>query len=241
RRLSGFSWFYIWTFLKVFTVLLMDCTYCDRSIKVDPTTIHLLCTRNTLKQKTFVLKHPSDPQMFIVCTDIMVGCVGKCGNNKRFDGASRSCNVISDEHCKPPASAEQTTQALNIPTKCPSNSKTCTYLPFPGDRKSFIICDKSYPPVKGKCLLDTVFNETLQACINDRAIVCKNNVKHCKRKDPKKNYPAREFYFGCIEDPVKFIQCDMGGREFLMSCKYGTVWCNDPLACCIPGNLPTNK
>ncbi|XP_014772865.1 uncharacterized protein LOC106871090 isoform X1 [Octopus bimaculoides] len=214
---------------------------CDSSITVNANFTNLLCTRKALQQKIFVQHDPADTRRFIVCSDIMIGCVGMCPNNKLFDSASRSCNIIPAEHCKPPASARQTTELLKISNSCDLKSKTCDYLPYPGDDSSFIICDKTYPPKKGRCLPDTVFNANLKACINNRAIVCKSNVKHCKPKNRKLNYPAREFYFGCIEDPTAFIQCTIDGREFRKACKNKTVWCNDILTCCIPEYLPLER
>ncbi|XP_029656789.1 uncharacterized protein LOC115230802 [Octopus sinensis] len=109
---------------------------CDSSITVDTNLTNLLCTRQVLQQKIFVQQDPSNTRRFIVCTDIMIGCMGACPNNKLFDSASRSCNLIPAEHCKPPASARQTTDPLKISSSCNRNSKTCDYLPYPGDDTS---------------------------------------------------------------------------------------------------------
>lgn len=79
-----------------------------------------------------------------------------------------------------------------------------------------------------------VFNFNRQVCEKSQGniVTCKNVINPCKPIPvTQKIIDANLLYFGCKDDPTKFIQCDRNGNMTVKQCKNKTFWSQSALTC----------
>ncbi|XP_076454779.1 uncharacterized protein LOC143289621 [Babylonia areolata] len=141
------------------------------------------------------------------------------------------------------------TTTFNISSVC--NPKALAnhqyYHAYPPDRTKFIQCDEWGGTFVMPCAPGTVWSQTALTCIHGYP----HNPTPTTTPDPTqasstgpgtttfnissvcnpKALANHQYYHAYPPDRTKFIQCDAGGRAFLMSCRPNTVWSQTALTC----------
>lgn len=201
--------------------------------------VQMYCTRNAVISNQIVFGHPGDNHKFLVCTDVAAGCSGTCQNGAVFDNTAKSCGS-APVSCTLPSGADSNIplQPLEpmITNPCNQAGLRSCFLFNHNMKNRFIICDRATTtdPKVGQCMSGFVFNFNRQVCEREQSniITCNNVINPCKPIPiTQKIIDAHLLYFGCKDDPTKFIQCDRWGKMTVKQCQNKTTWSQNDLAC----------
>lgn len=180
--------------------------------------------------------HPTDITKFLQCDIYSRMYIIQCPQGEVYDNSRAVCTP-QNAATNTPVVAPVVTQAPPVTQAPVSNPCTRTaisrgqlYFPVSGDKTKFIECDLAGNPQTLACPNGLLWDQGMLSCVYP--IVATGNppvqptsglpttvTNPCNAAAIKSNH-----FFFPHPDATKFIQCDLWGQSFVVSCPSGLIW-----------------
>ncbi|KNC24175.1 hypothetical protein FF38_11146 [Lucilia cuprina] len=201
---------------------------CQGTINTTPQSPEGVCSD---KSNGFTYANKQNCSLYYMCLDQSeVMCL--CQNNSYYNPYNGECDSeASDTECKDPLTTiptEPATTEVSTTTTEPSGDNICcgqkagTYLPYPGDKTQYVICQ--YPlPIVNTCPEGSLFDEQTLSCKYSKAFAI------TKPNCDESNFGRSMVYEG---ECTKYYFC-FGSEAIIMDCSFD--WYYDPaMNQCVP-------
>lgn len=206
--------------------------------------------RNNPNNKVY-FPHPTDNTMFLQCDIYNRMYIIKCPNGEVYDVSLTACRPPSAPATAAPPVV--TAAPITVAPRPAVGNNPCTaaavtrgqlYFALANDRTKFIECDLLGNPATLSCPSNLVWDQAILSCVypinaagSQPGAVNPTSTLPTTLQNPctAQAINSGRFFFP-HPDPTKFIQCDMWGNSFEVSCPNSLIWnayletCYQPVA-----------
>ncbi|XP_062568542.1 uncharacterized protein LOC134230718 [Saccostrea cucullata] len=199
------------------------------------------CTASKTTSQVFY-PHPNDNTKFIQCNALGEMYIIQCPSGKLYNPATVSC--VSRNFIPHGTGGGQITVALGSnPCTQQNIARGNLYFAIAGDTHKFIECDLLGNANQLTCPSLLVWDQTRLSCVYsfqsgqplptpNTAILPSTGVTTNPCKNAVVTTGNSQFF--SHPDPSKFIQCDIAGDAYVLSCPSGLVWNEFSTTCVSP-------